>query len=196
MDALGIVPHHVRIAPHDVVTHKSLRVTSVARTWCDLAASGLELGELVAAGDRALWWRSPRTTAVEILATIHRYEGRRGARLMRTAFGLLSDRSDSAPESEVRVATVLAGFPPPLVNAEIRMPDGEPFQPDLSWPDHKVAVDYDGDHHRVNRDQWNRDIRRFRILDDQDWRVYRATADDYRQPHKLLMWLAHNLPVV
>ncbi len=112
VDALGTVPHHVRVAPQDVVFHRSMRVSSVGRTWCDLAASGLTLAELVAAGDRTVWWRAPRTTVDELEASILRYEGRRGARLMRTAFDLLSDRSDSAPESEVRVAVVLAGFPP------------------------------------------------------------------------------------
>lgn len=194
VDALGVIPHHVRIAPNDVVTHRSLRVTSVERTWCDLATSGLSLAELVAAGDRALWHRAPWTTAARLQDCMHRYEGRRGARLMRAAFEMLSDAADSPPESEVRVAIVMAGFPPPLANSEIRLRNGETMQPDLSWPQYKVAIDYEGDHHRVGREQWNSDIRRFRAFNDESWRIYRATADDYRAPHKILLWLARNLP--
>lgn len=192
--ALGIVAHHLRIADDDVITHRSLRVTSLARTWCDLATAGLSLAELVAAGDRTLSWRDPLLSPDQLRSAIYRYEGRRGARLMRTALALLSDRSDSAPESEVRVAIHEAGFPPPEVNVEVRLPSGETLQPDMSWPEHKVAIDYEGEHHRVNRDQWNRDIRRFRLFEDAGWRNFRATADDYRSPHKLLIWLARHLP--
>jgi len=114
---------------------------------------------------------------------------------MRTAFGLLSDAADSPPESEVRVAIVTAGFPPPLVNFEIRLRNGQTMQPDLCWPQFQVAIDYEGDHHRVGRDQWNRDIRRFRAFNDENWRIFRATAEDYRAHHRLLWWLTRNLPV-
>jgi hypothetical protein len=127
------------------------------------------------------------------MACVERYEGRRGSRLMRMAFGLLSDASDSAPESEVRVAIGGAGFPSPEVNVPIGA-NGETLHPDLSWLRFKIAIDYEGDHHRVDRTQWNRDIQRFRIFADAGWRIYRATADDYRSPHNLLLWLARNLP--
>ena len=112
---------------------------------------------------------------------------------MREAFGLLSDASDSAPESELRVAIVVAGFPPPEVNEPIRT-GGEIMHPDLSWHRLKVAIEYEGDHHRVDRSQWSRDIRRFRTFTDAGWSIYRATAHDYRAPHKLLLWLGRNLP--
>ena len=194
VEALGVIPHHVRINTEDIVTHRSLRVTSTERTWCDLAASGLVLAELVAAGDRALWHRAPQTTAARLSDCIRRYEGRRGSLLMREAFDLLSNAADSPPESEMRVAIVMAGFPLPEVNSEIRLRSGETMQPDLSWPQFKVAIDYEGDHHRVGRDQWNRDIRRFRAFNDDTWRIYRATADDYGAPHKVLLWLAKNFP--
>jgi hypothetical protein len=194
VDALGIVGHHVRIGSDDVVTHRSLRMTSVARTWCDLASSQLTLAELVAAGDRALWHRHATSTRDEIGACIRSYEGRRGALLMRQAFSLLTNKADSAPESEVRVAIISAGFPPPEVNVEIRLSTGETLHPDLSWPEFKIAIDYEGDHHRVERDQWHQDIQRFRAFNDAAWRIYRATAEDYRDPQRILGWLARNLP--
>ncbi len=192
VDALGIIPHHVRIDPSDITRRAGLPVSSVCRTWCDLAASDLRLGELVAAGDRIVWWRSPTGTVDELRQAISRYESRRGARLMRTAIGMLSDRSDSATESELRVAIVLAGFPDPLVNAEVEV-GGRSAHPDLSWPDHRVAIEYEGDHHRTERDQWHRDIRRDGGYGDSGWSLYRATAEDYHRPHDLLLWLARRL---
>jgi very-short-patch-repair endonuclease len=193
VDALGVIPHHVRIDPSDVTRRSGLPVSSVCRTWCDLSASGLRLGELVAVGDRIIWRRSPTGTVDELRQAISRYESRRGLRLMRVAIDMLSDRSDSATESELRVAIVLAGFPHPLVNAEVEM-GGQEVHPDLSWPDHRVAVEYEGDHHRTERDQWHRDIRRDGGYGDRGWSLYRATAEDHRSPDNLLLWLARRLP--
>lgn len=194
LDALGIVPHHVRITPADLVTFRDVRATSIERTWCDLATCGLTVAELVAAGDRALWRRDPRTSWRELSSAVARYEGRRGSRLMRSALPLLTDASDSAPESELRVAILEAGFPAPEVNLAIHVGDAV-IHPDLSWPSRRVAIEYEGDHHRTDRDQWNRDIRRHTMLSDAGWSVYRATADDYRSAHRLVLWLARRLPV-
>ncbi len=193
VDALGVVPHHVRLDPLDFTHCAGLPITSVCRTWCDLAASGLRLGELVAAGDRIIWRRSPTGTVDELRRAISRYESRRGVRLLRAAIDMLSDRSDSAPETELRVAIILAGFPPPLVNAELEV-GGRQVYPDLSWPDHRVAIEYEGDHHRTEGDQWHRDIRRDGGYGDDGWSLYRGTAEDYRSPHQLLLWLARRLP--
>lgn len=194
LESLGVVPHHVRITPADLVTIRGVRATSIERTWCDLAACGLTVAELVAAGDRALWRRDPRTTRHELNAAVARYDGRRGIRLMRGALPLLSDASDSAAESELRVAILEAGFPAPDVNAVVRV-GGAVIHPDLSWPSRRVAIEYEGDHHRTDRDQWNSDIRRQTMLNDAGWSVYRATAEDYRSAHRLLLWLARRLQI-
>lgn len=193
VDALGIVPHHVRLDPVDITLREGLPISSVSRTWCDLAASGLRLSELVAAGDRIIWRRAPRGSVDELRHAMSRYASRRGVRLLRAAIDMLSDRSDSAPESELRIAIVLAGFPRPLVNAELEV-GGRHVSPDLSWPDHRVAIEYEGDHHRIKRDQSHRDIRRDGGYGDGGWSLYRGTADDYRSPHDLLLWLARRLP--
>jgi hypothetical protein len=193
IDALQIVAHHVRVVESDVAAWQQTAVSSPTRTWCDLAAS-LSLAELVAVGDRLIWHRSPMTTITALAAQIDRYEGRRGIRLMRAGLELLSDSADSPPESELRVAVYLAGFPPPRVNEEILLSSGSTLHPDLGWPNFRVAIDYEGDHHRVDREQWRTDIRRFSELHDDGWRTYRATGDDYRSPHRLLTWLGRHLP--
>ncbi len=194
VDTLGVQAHHVDLSRSDVVELHGLRVTSVERTWCDLAAARLTLAELVAAGDRAIWRRSPRTTLAALQRNIDGYQGRRGSRLMRVAFGLLSDAADSPPESELRVAIIDAGFPPPAVNLPLETPGGERYSPDLSWPELKVAIEYEGDQHRLDREQWNHDIRRFAALQDAGWWIYRATAEDYRSTHRLILWLAQRVP--
>jgi len=56
-----------------------------------------------------------------------------------------------------------------------------------------VAIEYEGDHHRTDHDQWRYDIRRFTDLQGAGWFVYRATADDLRDPRRLLAWLSHRI---
>jgi very-short-patch-repair endonuclease len=40
------------------------------------------------------------------------------------------------------------------------------------------AVEYDDDHHRLNRGQYVKDIRRAEMLDDLGWRVVRVIKED------------------
>lgn len=183
-----VVGHHVRVGALDLMQVGRLPVTTPERTWCDLAADGsFALGALVAAGDRILWHRDPLGTRDSLIATVNRYEGRRGTRMMRTALPLLTDRSDSPPESELRLAIIVGGLPVPEINRPIRDSAGRLVAtPDLSWPSRRVALEYEGDHHRVDRDQWHRDLERFGRLQELGWIVLRATAADYRHPDALL----------
>jgi hypothetical protein len=187
-----LIGHHVRLGLGDLTRLDALPVTTAERTWCDLGADGsLAISAMVAAGDRILWRRDPLGTRESLTAAVDRYEGRRGARLMRTALAHLTDRSDSAPESELRLAIVLAGLPAPSVNRAIRDEAGRLVAtPDLSWPSLRVALEYEGDHHRVDRDQWHHDVERFGRLQEIGWVALRATSADYRNPDAVLRRLA------
>lgn len=168
-----------------------VRVTTVERTWCDLAAQGLDLAALVAAGDFVIWRRHPLTTVGSLAEASARYPGRRGTRTRRRALELVSDRADSAPESELRVAIIEAGLPIPLVNAPVLDVQGSfVAQPDLTWAPQKLALDYEGDHHRTDRAQWHKDLERFSRLQEIGWTALRASAADYRDPARLLTRLA------
>jgi hypothetical protein len=184
-EARGVVPHHIRIDGLDIAVDGELSLTSVARTWCDLAAVGLTIPQLVAAGDRALWARRPLATRELIVDAAARYDGRRGARRMRDALGLLDGRADSPPESEIRAAIVLAGLPRPDVNAPVEIA-GTTIHPDMSWRRHRTLLEYEGDHHRTDRAQWRYDIRRYDSARRERWHVVRATGDDYRDPRDLI----------
>jgi very-short-patch-repair endonuclease len=49
---------------------------------------------------------------------------------------------------------------------------------DMGWEDLKIALEYDGDHHRSNRRQYVRDQRRIRSLEAMGWIVIRVIAED------------------
>jgi very-short-patch-repair endonuclease len=48
----------------------------------------------------------------------------------------------------------------------------------MGWEKYKVAVEYDGDHHRTNRRQYAKDQWRLRKLGALGWVVLRVIADD------------------
>ena len=49
---------------------------------------------------------------------------------------------------------------------------------DMGWEKLKIAAEYDGDHHRTDRRQFNKDIRRSESLQELGWLHIRVTADD------------------
>ena len=170
---VGQVTTHVRRIEH------GLRVTSGAKTWADLAPR-LGLDDLVVLGDAAL--RHGWADLVELTDMAAR-PGRRGSRRMRAAIPLLEPRTDSPMETRLRLLLVRAGLPRPQAGRDVVV-DGEWLaRPDLSYPSLRIAIEFDGDHHRTSRAQWQRDIGRRRMLEDAGWLLIVLTADDlFRHP--------------
>ena len=54
-------------------------------------------------------------------------------------------------------------------------------RPDLCYPDLKIAIEYDGQHHLLDIRQWRRDIRRRENLEREGWLVRVITAHDLLQ---------------
>jgi len=72
-----------------------------------------------------------------------------------------------------------AGFPRPRT----QIPVYDEFNQliarlDMGWEDAMIAAEYDGDHHRTNRRQFNRDIARTETLTAMGWIVVRITSED------------------
>jgi very-short-patch-repair endonuclease len=72
---------------------------------------------------------------------------------------------------------IRAGFPPPLTQIPVLSPDGSHwYYLDMGWEDLKLAVEYDGDHHRVDPIVFAYDVRRLEDLQTLGWTVIRVTA--------------------
>jgi hypothetical protein len=143
-------------------------VTTAARTWVDLA-DRLRMPDLVAAGDCALRGDTTMDDLVEVVA---RATHRRGVVRARAALPLLDRRSRSRPESHLRYALLAAGLPAPDVNEPIFAASGEWLaEPDLSYDDVRLALEYNGaDHAEAKR--MRRDItREFDIEERGGWRT-------------------------
>jgi hypothetical protein len=166
---------HRRILCADEVTEvRGLPVTSVSRTWCDLAEV-LSLGDLVAAGDSAI--RLGRVTPEQLAAAIRRRRSHRGVRAARQAVSLLDGRARSRPESRLRVVIALAGLPPPAVNVAILDDTGGWLaEPDLSYREARLGIEYQGSGHAEPR-QYRRDVARHMDLHRAGWEILYYTAD-------------------
>ena len=91
---------------------------------------------------------------------------------------LAKDR-DAPKESEERLSLVAHGIPQPVANyvvPDAAFASGAPITLDLAWPEFKVAVEYDGDHHRTSKTQWRRDQEKRGMLVGRRWLVFIATA--------------------
>jgi hypothetical protein len=114
---------------------------------------------------------------VELLA--ERYKGRRGIRRARAALSLVNGGAESPRETWLRLLLIRAGFPAPQTQIPVYDDYGQLVAVlDMGWENIKLAVEYEGDHHRTDRRQFNKDIGRLEALTDLGWIDVRVTAED------------------
>lgn len=163
-------------------------VTTAEDTFVDLAGE-LGLVDLVVLGDSLVARR--RTTAEVLVAAAAAVRGRHGA-LARRAAGLVRVGVDSPMESRLRMLLVLAGLPEPVVN-HIEYDEWGAWvrRYDLSYPEFRLAVEYDGRQHAESQRQWERDVERREELDTEGWRIVVVLAKGvYREPERTVARVA------
>lgn len=179
----GIVCHRAPVEATLVV--KDVVVADGVSTWTALAG-GYDVDDLVVLGD-AIATREPAD--LERLRSASGRTGLRGVRRMREALPLVRTGVKSPMESRARLVMARAGLPEALRNHDVHHPvTGEWLgQADFVWLRQRVVAEYDGEHHRTDRAQWQADIVRKRQFEDAGWRVVVFTADDVlRFSHRLV----------
>jgi hypothetical protein len=164
---------HRRITPDaDITELHGIPVTTLARTWLDLAPF-LGIHDLVAAGDAALRAGASAEVLTERVKELRHLRGTTRARL---AVGLLNKRSRSRPESRIRVALVLGGLPAPRVNEAIYDEHGQWLaEPDLHYEEALLALEYNGSGHAEVK-QMRKDSVRELDVQRARWKVLTFTA--------------------
>lgn len=109
-----------------------------------------------------------------------------GSARVRAALELARENVESPKESETRVLIVTAGLPEPVVQWEVLEDGMFVARVDLAYPELHIAIEYEGDGHRVDRIQWRTDIRRQRRLEDLGWIIIRLTQADLDAPAEFL----------
>jgi hypothetical protein len=187
----GFVGHQEEFDAADVMVIRGIRITPPALTWCALA-NLLDLPDLVAAGDYLVTGRPfenvlPFLTLAELKAATAVKVGARGQRARIAALALIREGPLSRPETLVRLLLGSAGIPEPQINEPVYDPRGSfVATPDLTWPQFRVALEYEGDHHREVK-QFRKDIGRIERLIDEGWSVMKVSADDlFVRPGELI----------
>ncbi|WP_236691600.1 endonuclease domain-containing protein [Bifidobacterium aesculapii] len=87
--------------------------------------------------------------------------------------------SDSVQETRSRLTLLRYGLSMPVMHHDIAASDGSTRHTvDMAYPKSRVAIEYDGDHHRRFRSQYVRDQRKRRDLRAMGWNVIEVFADD------------------
>jgi hypothetical protein len=162
------------------VTVDGVPVSSLPDLFVEMATQ-LSLVDLVVVGD---WMVRRKGMTPDRLLRASRSAAGRAGRQARLAASYVRTGVDSPMESRLRMLIVLAGLPEPEVNLTLRDVDGEPVRRfDLSWPEGKVIVEYDGRHHVEREAQWEADLARREEIDDHGWRILVVVANGvYRDP--------------
>lgn len=116
----------------------------------------------------------PFTTVEALRERVASYRVR-GKRRAARAVELIRQGAESRPETLLRLLLVGAGFPEPELNVRLHDRFGtELARVDLLFREFRVVVEYDGDQHRTDQRQFDRDLGRLDDLAALGWRVVRV----------------------
>lgn len=185
-----------------------LPVADAAAVWVQLAVPGslgrdpitgrrrpLDPDWLVAVGDFVLTGprpapgeeRRPLASLADLRAAARAHHGKRGAKALGAALPLLRRGPQSPRESLLRLALVRHGLPEPVVQPAVATADGIRHA-DLGYPDERLLIEYQGDHHRTDQQQWRADLRRRDLFRDAGYRLVEVTMDDFADGGTALAW--------
>jgi hypothetical protein len=172
----GISAWASAIDDDEICVIDGMRLTTPARTALDLACR-YSIDTAVAAIDALA--RATRLKMPDLELAAGRHPGRPSIKRARAAIALVDPGEESPRETWLRLLLIRAGFPRPDTQIRVYNEYGVLIaEVDMGWEDLKIAVEYEGDHHRTNRNQFNKDIRRMDTLLEQGWIVIRVTALD------------------
>ena len=170
----GVIAHHIRPHRAAITLLDGVRVADPVAAWASLAPL-LSINELVVVGDALVRRKNALATMEDLLRTTRRLRGGRGARKLAAALAAVRPRTDSVQESWLRIRVMAAGLPEPQVNTPVLARDGTFIGfADLCWPRHGVILEYDGEQHQTDEEQYLKDIERLEAFMAAGNRVIRA----------------------
>ncbi len=169
----GLSISRAHLDDSDVVVRQGFLVTSILRTLVDIGLTR-DLVEAVVVADMAL--HQCLTTRAEFQAAIDTHAPRRNIKRLRKVAALAEAAAESAMETRLRLLLVLAGLPAPLLQVDLHDERGRfVARADLYYPEHRLAIEYDGGTHRTSLVA---DNRRQNLLLQAGYQLLRFTAAD------------------
>ncbi len=173
----GILTRRCALLDSETQIMDGLTVTTPERTAFDIGRRGAIRSAVVRLDALA---RATGFKVDDVLGIAKSHPGSPGLRRLEAALELVDPGAQSPRESYLRLLLIDAGLPRPQTQIPVLAVDGTAFAClDLGWEEYMVAVEYDGDHHRTDRRQYVRDIRRLEKLERMGWIVVRVVAEDH-----------------
>jgi hypothetical protein len=110
-----------------------------------------------------------------------------GSRRVPAVLDAVEPRSESPMETRSRLILVGAGLPRPVAQHTVFDDSGRVVaRLDLAYPERRVGIEYEGDHHR-ERPRFQRDLNRYNELRQLGWTMIRVgSVDVYTNPTRMI----------
>lgn len=172
----GIISRAETLLDDEVHPIPGLPVTTVPRTAFDLARLGT-MRQAVTHVDALA--NATRLSVDDVLGLLPRHPNVRGVRRVPAVLDLADAGSQSPRETWLRLLLIAAGFPRPETQIPVLRADARSYYfLDMGWRDVMVAVEYDGEQHRLDRGIYRDDRTRSEYIADVGWRRIRVIAGD------------------
>lgn len=171
----GLIVRNDTLAAGEVVRAVGLPVTSIERTAFDLGRL-LSRNQAIMRLDALMWSRKFDIGTVLRLTELH--PRATGVKRLKSVLPLVDGGAASPKETWLRLAVIDAGFPTPTTQIPVHDRRGLIGWLDMGYEELRIALEYDGDHHRRDRRQYVKDQRRLRRLEAAGWIVIRVIAED------------------
>lgn len=171
----GLRTYDIRLHDGEVCWVAGIPVTTPERTAFDI---GRRKAMRVAIAHLDALMRATGAKVDDVLHLAEQHRGARGLRRLEKALQLVDPGSQSPKETWLRLVLIEAGLPRPTTQIPVTIAGARVYYLDMGWEDPMVAVEYDGEHHRLDRLQYTKDIRRSEDLERLGWIVIRVTVSD------------------
>jgi hypothetical protein len=198
--AAGVRGHRLGDGDAQIVHRHGLRVVDAATTWRQLGAV-LEHADLVAAADHLVLNphksdgdQRPFVSLSVLAERALRFRGPGGVAL-RAAIGSVREGVESRTETHLRLLLVRSGLPEPELGQDIFDSRGRWLaRVDMVYLSERVIVEYDGEQHRTDSAQYEKDLRRVERLRENGWTVIQVRkAGLYVDPQGTIRRIARAL---
>lgn len=178
MSRIGVIGHTADATRVRVRPRWGLPTSSPAALWVE-CGSILPIDALVVLGDAIVSRPALDTTVDDLREALDEHPRGRGTARLRAALDLVRVGAGSPRETELRLVLVRAGFPEPSLQVAVLDERGRRVgRADMAYPSRRLAIEYEGDHHRSDAAQWASDIARYREFERLGWSTLRVTNRD------------------
>ena len=165
--ARGLRTYDMRLRSGEFSDMNGMRVTTPSRTGFDIARRrrlDAAIANLDALGN------ATGLSAQQVLRVASKHRGSRGLRQLANVLDLYDPGAASPKETWLRLLVIRADYPRPQTQIPVLSADrSRRYYLDMGWEELMLAVEYDGEQHRIDPVQYAYDIQRSEDLEALGW---------------------------